>query len=95
MTGVTPFQPVYGHEAIVPAEIMFPSLKIEGEKELIAKEYEILMNEKLNEINEIWLFSFDHLQAYHSLVSNAYNKRVNTKSFSIGDLVLKLILSIV
>lgn len=52
-TRVTPFQLVYGHEAIVPAKIMVRSLRVEEQNELMAKEYQSLMREKLDDIDEV------------------------------------------
>ncbi|XP_020081387.1 uncharacterized protein LOC109705035 [Ananas comosus] len=38
-TRMTPFQLVYGHEAVIPAEITVPSLRLEKQKDLSADEY--------------------------------------------------------
>nr|CAD1834502.1 unnamed protein product [Ananas comosus var. bracteatus] len=93
-TGMMPFQLVYGHEAVVPAEITVPSLRVEKQKELSANEYSNLMNEGMEEIHETRLTALNHLQAYQSRVCSAYNKKVRAKSFAVGDLVLRLIFPI-
>ncbi|XP_020099535.1 uncharacterized protein LOC109717980 [Ananas comosus] len=93
-TGMTPFQLVYGHEAVIPAEIMVPSLRVEKQNELSANEYNTLMNEEMEEIHETRLMALNHLQAYQSRVRGAYNKKVKAKSFAVGELVLRLIFPI-
>lgn len=88
---MTPFQLVYGYEAVIQTEIIVPSLRVEKQKELTADEYKLFMNEKMEEMNETQLIEVDHLRAYQSRVLNAYNKKVKAKSFTVGDLVLRLI----
>ncbi len=93
-TGVTLFRLVYGHEAVLPTEIMIPSLRVEKQGELSNHEYKLLMSEESDEICKTRLKALDHLQAHQSRVQNAYNKKLKEKSFSVGDLVLKLTLPI-
>ncbi len=93
-TGVTPFRLVYGQEAVLPAEVMIPSLRIEKQGELSNQEYKLLMSEELDEICEARLKALDYLQAHQNRVRNAYNKEVKDKSFNVGDLVLTLTLDI-
>ncbi len=88
-TGVTPFRLVYGHEAVLPAEIMIPSLRIERQNDLSGQEYELLMDEGLNEACEIRQKTLEYIRTYQSQVQKVYNKRVKAKSLSVGDLVSK------
>ncbi len=49
-TGVTPFRLVYGHEAVLPAEIMVPALRVEKHSDLTEQKYKLLMDEELSEV---------------------------------------------
>ncbi|XP_020107333.1 uncharacterized protein LOC109723399 [Ananas comosus] len=93
-TGMTPFQLVYGDEAVVPAEITVPSLRVENQKELSPDEYSELMKDEMDKLYETRLMALNHLQAYQSRVCGAYNKKVRAKSFAVGDLVLRLLFPI-
>nr|CAD1823550.1 unnamed protein product [Ananas comosus var. bracteatus] len=90
-TGMTPFQLVYGHEAVIPAEITVPSLRIEKQKDLSADEYSNLMKDKAKEVCDTRLIALDNMQAYQSRLRSAYNKRVRSKTFVVSNLVLRLV----
>lgn len=47
-----PFRLVYGHKTMLSVEVMVLSLRIEGQKRLLAKKCELLMYENLDEIDE-------------------------------------------
>ncbi|XP_020089048.1 uncharacterized protein LOC109710721 [Ananas comosus] len=65
-TGMTPFQLVYGHEAVVPAEITVPSLRLENQRKLSADEYSELMKDEMDKLHETRLTALNHLQAYQN-----------------------------
>jgi hypothetical protein len=51
-TKVTPFDLVYGQEAVLPMEISLQSLRITGQGSLFAKEYHELLMDKIDEVHE-------------------------------------------
>jgi hypothetical protein len=51
-TKVTPFELVYGQEAVLPVEVSLQNLRITGQDYLSAKEYTELMMNKVNEALE-------------------------------------------
>jgi hypothetical protein len=77
-TKVTPFELVYGQEAVLPIEVSLQNFRITGQDYLLAKEYTELMMDKVDEVPESQL--------------KAYNQRVVKKLFKVGDPVWKTIL---
>jgi transposase InsO family protein len=51
-TKVTPFELVYGQEAVLPVEVSLQILRITGQDYLLAKEYTELMMDKVDEAPE-------------------------------------------
>jgi hypothetical protein len=76
-TKITPFKLVCGQEAMLPVEINLQSCRVGKQETLSAEDYV----EAMMEIEK------DKLK-----VAKAYNKRVKTRSFQVGELVWKRIL---
>jgi hypothetical protein len=76
-TKITPFKLVYGQEAMLPVEVNLQSCRVGKQETLSAEDYV----EAMMEIEK------DKLK-----VAKAYNKRVKTRSFQVGELVWKRIL---
>ena len=93
-TGATPYSLMYGMEAVLPAEVEIPSLRILMEADLEEAEWVKLRHEQLALIDERRLTAVCHGQCYQQRMARAYNKKVKPRSFQIGDLVLKRILPI-
>jgi hypothetical protein len=51
-TKVTPFELVYGQEAVLPVKIVLQSLRVTGQGSLSAKEYHELMMDKVDDVHE-------------------------------------------
>ncbi|KAL0361526.1 UNVERIFIED_CONTAM: hypothetical protein Sradi_3837100 [Sesamum radiatum] len=85
-TGESPFSLVYGTEAIIPAELGTPSHRVMNFAEECNKD---LLKENLDLIEELREKAFIWMQRYKSTMINSYNKRVKTRSFQVGDLVLR------
>ncbi|XP_070011347.1 uncharacterized protein [Nicotiana sylvestris] len=81
--GATPYLFVYGIEAIIPAKVEIPSLRIIVELEI---------EEQLMLIDEKWLAAVCFGQLYRQRMARAYNKKVHPRQFEVGQLVLKSIL---
>jgi hypothetical protein len=93
-TKVTPFELVYGQEAVLPIEMSLQNLRITGQDYLSAKEYTELMIDKVDEAPESRLKALDQIEKEKVKIAKAYNKRVVEKLFQVGDLVWKTILSL-
>ncbi|KAL0451526.1 UNVERIFIED_CONTAM: hypothetical protein Slati_1130700 [Sesamum latifolium] len=85
-TGESPFSLVYGTEAIIPAELGLPSHRVMHFSEECN---ENLLRENLDLIEELREKAFLRIQRYKNIMINSYNKRVKSRSFQVGDLVLR------
>ncbi|KAL0448745.1 UNVERIFIED_CONTAM: hypothetical protein Slati_1430900 [Sesamum latifolium] len=85
-TGESPFILVYGTEAIIPAELGIPSHRIMHFSEDHNNE---LLKENLDLLEELSEKAFIRIQRYKNIMTNAYNRKVKTRSFQVEDLVLR------
>jgi len=88
-TGATPYLLVYGTEAVIPAEVEIPSLRIIQEVELSDAEWIRRRYEQLALIDVKRMNAVCHGQLYQNRMSRAFNKRVKPRQFAPGQLVLK------
>nr|XP_009600102.1 uncharacterized protein LOC104095643 [Nicotiana tomentosiformis] len=91
MVGATPYLLVYGTEAVIPAEIEIPSLRIIVEAGIEDTEWVKSRLEQLNLIDEKRLAAVCFGQLYQQRMARAYNKKVRPRKFEVGQLVLKRI----
>ncbi|XP_071923153.1 uncharacterized protein [Coffea arabica] len=91
-TGATPYSLMYGMEAVLPAEVEIPSLRILMEAKLEEADWLKQRHEQLALIDEKRLNAICHGQCYQERMARAYNKKVHRQSFEEGDKVLKRIL---
>jgi hypothetical protein len=91
-TKVTPFELVYGQEAVLPVEVSLQNLRIIRQDYLLAKEYTELMMDKVDKALESRLKALEEIEKEKVKIAKAYNKRVMKKSFQVGDLLWKTIL---
>jgi hypothetical protein len=91
-TKVTPFEIVYGQEAVLPVEIGLQNLRVTGQDSFSAKEYDELMMDKIDDIHERRFKALEEIEREKVKIAKAYNKRVVEKSFHVGDLVWKIVL---
>ncbi|XP_073119830.1 uncharacterized protein [Henckelia pumila] len=84
-TGETPFSLVYGSEAVIPVEIgqTSPRVRAHQEGETMDRTQELDLIEEKKERAAI------QMEAYRSRIVKAFNQKVKTREFQIGDLVLK------
>ncbi|KAL0394312.1 UNVERIFIED_CONTAM: hypothetical protein Slati_4397400 [Sesamum latifolium] len=90
-TGETPFSLVYGTEAIIPAELGMPSHRVMNFSEECNKN---LLRENLDLIEELREKAFLRIQRYKNIMINSYNKRVKSRCFQVGDLVLRRVVAL-
>jgi hypothetical protein len=88
-TKVTPFEHIYGQEAVLPVEVSLQNLGVTGQTHLLAKEYNELMMYKIDDATESRFKALEEIEKEKVKIAKAYNKRVMKKSFQVGDLVWK------
>jgi hypothetical protein len=91
---VTPFELVYGQEVVLPVEINFQTCRIVGQDNLSATKYIEGTMDTIDVVPEGRLKALQEIEKEKMWVAKAYNKRVKLKSFQIGELVWKMILSL-
>nr|ABA96839.1 retrotransposon protein, putative, unclassified [Oryza sativa Japonica Group] len=90
-TKVTPFELVYGQEAVLPVEVNLGSLRYIKQDDLSSEDYKTLMGDNLDEVIDKRLKALEEIEKEKKRVAKAYNKRVKAKLFQVGDLVWKTI----
>ncbi|KAF3615407.1 hypothetical protein FXO37_35515 [Capsicum annuum] len=91
-TGKTPYLLVYRTEAVIPAKVEIPSLRVIVEVEIDDDKWVKTRLEHLSLIEEKKLTSVCHGQLYQRRMDRAYNKKVRPRNFEVGQLVLRRIL---
>ncbi|XP_027768518.1 uncharacterized protein LOC114074724 [Solanum pennellii] len=90
-TGATPYLLVYGTEAVIPAEVEIPSLRIIQEAELSNAEWVRKIIDQLTLIDEKRMVVVCHCQLYRQRMIHAFHRSVRSRVFKVGQLVLKCI----
>jgi len=93
-TKVSPYQLVYGHDAVLPWEIKTGSRWMFSQDQLAANDYATLMKDELDDLAEHRLQALISIEENKKRVARWYDKKVKAKEFAKGDLVWKLILPI-
>jgi hypothetical protein len=86
-TKTSPYHLVYEQEAVLPWKITAGSRRIEFQNDLTAEEYAALMNDNIEDLTELRLWSLEKIKENKAKVAHAYNKKVKPKEFQVGDLV--------
>ena len=87
----TPYSLIYGIEAVLPIEIEMGSLRVALEHQIFETEWAQSRYDQLSLLDERRLRAADHVQAYQRKMTRAFSKRVKTRKFQKGDLVLKVL----
>ncbi|XP_075091696.1 uncharacterized protein LOC142171884 [Nicotiana tabacum] len=88
-TGAMPYMLVYGTEAVIPAEVEIPFLRVIHEAKLDDAEWIRVRQEQLMLIDEKIIDVVYHGQLYQNRMAISFNKRVKSLQFTPGKLVLK------
>ena len=91
---VSPYQLVYGHDAILPWELKTGSRRVSLQDNLSTDDYSTLMKEKLEDLTGNRLRALVNIEKNKERVARWYDKKVSAKEFSQGELVWKLVLPI-
>ena len=86
-TKVTPYQLVYGHDAVLPWKIKTSSRRIHSQNQLTADDYDTLMKDELEDVVGHRLRALVSIKENKKRVARWYNKKVKVKEFADGDLV--------
>ena len=90
----SPYELVYGHNAILPWDIQTRSRCVTLQNDLSAKVYKNLMIYNLEDLSCHRLRALENIEANKLRIAKYYNKKVKGKQFSEGDLVWKVKLPI-
>jgi hypothetical protein len=91
-TKTSSYHLVYGQEAVLPWEITASSRRVEFQNDLIAEEYAALMNDNVEDLMELRLWSLEKIKENKAKVDRTYNKKVKLKKFQVKDLVWESVL---
>ncbi|KAK4717701.1 hypothetical protein R3W88_016039 [Solanum pinnatisectum] len=80
---------VYGTEAVIPAEVEIPLLRIIQETGLNDADWICKRIDQLTLIDEKRMVVVCHGQLYRQRMIRAFNKKVRARTFEVGQLVLK------
>jgi hypothetical protein len=78
---VSPFELVYGQEAILPMEISLNVVRRARQNDLVGRDYYNLMMYNIDEVTDKRLVALGEIEKYKIMVAKAYNKKVKAKSF--------------
>ncbi|XP_039686367.1 uncharacterized protein [Medicago truncatula] len=92
-TNTTPFTLTFGHDAVLPVEILLQSVIIQRQCEIPVNHYWDMVMDELTDLDEERLTALEVLARQKENVAKAYNKKVKSKFFAQEDLVWKVILS--
>src|SRR6185312_13212161 len=83
----SPYHLVYGQDAVLPWEITDGSRRVEFQNDLSTEQYAALMNDNVEDLTELRLWSLGKIKENKAKVAGAYIKKVRPKEFQVGDLV--------
>jgi len=78
-TKVSPYQLVYGHDAVLPWEIKISSRRMFSQDQLAANEYATLMKDELDALVGHRLRGLISIEENKKRVARWYDKKVKTK----------------
>ena len=80
-TKTSSYHLVYGQDAVLPWEITAGSRRVEFQNDLSAEQYAALMNDNVEDLTELRLWSLEKIKENKAKVAHAYNKKVKPKDF--------------
>ena len=91
---MSPYELVYGHNAVLPWEVWTGSRRVTLQNGLSSEVYKNLMIDNLEDLSCLRLRALECIEGNKLRVAKYYNKKVKFKQFSEGDLVWKVKLPI-
>jgi hypothetical protein len=89
---VSPFELIYGQEAVLPVEINLKAVRIAKQNGLTVGDYYNLMMDSIDKVTDKRVAALGGIEKDKIIVAKAYNNKVKAKSFQVGDLVWNTIL---
>ena len=86
-TKVTPFELMYGQEAVLPVEVNLDAYRLARQNDLSAVDYHDLMMDNIDEVTDKRLRALKEIEKDNLRVARAYNKKLKGKSFQVGELL--------
>jgi hypothetical protein len=86
-TKVSPFELVYGQEAVLPVEVNLGAYILAKQNDLNVDTYYALMMDNIDEVTDKRLEALEAIEKDKMRVARAYIKKVKAKSFQVGNLV--------
>jgi hypothetical protein len=87
-TKLSPFELVYGQEAVLPVEISLNAIRFAKQNDITVSDYYNSMMDNIDEVTDKRVTALGEIEKDKIMVAKAYNK-VKAKSFKVGDLVWK------
>ena len=84
---ITPYELVYGQEAVLPVDVNLNALRRAKQNDLSAVDFYNLMMDNIDEVADKRLVALKSIERDKLRVAIAYNKKVKLKNFQVGDLV--------
>ena len=78
----------------MPIEVNLDAYRLAKQNDLSAVVYHDLMMDSIDEVTDVRLKALKEIEKDKARVAKAYNKKVKSKSFQVGELVWKTILPI-
>jgi hypothetical protein len=92
VTKVSNFELVYGHEALLPAEISLNVVRFARQNDLTVGDYHNLMMDNIDQVTDKRFVAPGEIEKDKIIVAKAYNKDAKAKSFQVRDLMWKTLL---
>ena len=86
-TWVNPLSLTYGQDAVLPMEVVVPSLRVSRKNGLSPQEYSEAMMMELESAYDRRIQAFNYMLIQKNKVAQTYNKRIKRKIFKVGKLV--------
>ncbi|CAL9004669.1 unnamed protein product [Prunus brigantina] len=93
-TGMTPYAQTYGHDAILPMEIIVQSIRIGQQHNQIGEDYSQAMLLELEGLDTSRIDTLNKLLAGKEVVARDYNERVKNKGFEEGEIFWRAVLQL-
>ncbi|KAK9705916.1 hypothetical protein RND81_07G091700 [Saponaria officinalis] len=86
----TPYELVYGHEAILPVKISVRTIRVDRQRHMTSEVYQEAMSIMNLDVEAKRAQALSSLIKQKRLTVESYNRRVRKKSFKVNDLVWKV-----
>jgi hypothetical protein len=86
-TQYTPFFLVYGAEAVLPADVRFEAPRVTAYTESSSN---IALQDAVDLLDEARDIALARTTVYQQALRNCHSRRIRSRSFSVGDMVLRL-----